>query len=385
MGQGSRKESRRALTLIAVAAIVGPAVPVRADPIWQLPPLGEATLVGGEKGEGSLALTAEVSGFGVLGAENMTTFPELEYLDGDEPELGTARVGLVGRHAWRPWAWILRGDFSEGLRVGIDGVRDQPLAGINRYIDDAAVWWIPKEWVRAWAGRGKVPFSRFRHLERALLTAGAVPFVVDRVAPDRRWGAALFGDLGAIAYAAGAYADNNKMELRAGDDQIDDPSRDGRMAFAGHVEWTPRAPIGGDHQPTSSKDPWRRVVRVSSGMGFLWRWRKRGGPRLDLSLNGQIKWRRLAAVAELLVARDRDGFAFTGGAIQASVLVTDKVTVFSRGDYDHTLDLWSGGGGASFFVTSDRRSKVTFVGWYRRDRVGGPRRDGAVVQLQAWL
>ena len=101
--------------------------------------------------------------------------------------------------------------------------------------------------------------------------------------------------------------------------------------------------------------------------------------------SGHIKWRRLSAVAEVLVARESARFAFTGGAGEAGVLVTDKVHVFARGDYDRAVGLWSGGGGASFFVTGDRRSKLVFYGWYRRDRVGGPRRDGAIVQLQAWL
>jgi len=292
-------------------------------------------------------------------------------------------VGLVGTHPCQPFAFSLRADFSEALRLDSDTFRDRPVAAIDRHLDDAALWWTARVWATVVAGRHKVPFSRFRHLERGLLSAGAVPFLIDRVAPDRRWGATLLGDLGAMSYAVGAFADADDLELRAG---AHDPSAAGRALIAAHVEWTPRAPIGSDHKATPSRDPWYRVARVSGGAGLLWRARDPGvGDRLDLSLSGQVKYRRYAAIAEMIVSSDAAELSLAGAG-EASVLLIDKVALFARGDYDVAAELWSVGGGISYFVTADRHNKVSLFGWARRDtEPGGAPRDGVIAQLQAFM
>jgi hypothetical protein len=60
-----------------------------------------------------------------------------------------------------------------------------------------------------------------------------------------------------------------------------------------------------------------------------------------------------------------------------------KSAAFLRADTDPVADQHSAGGGVSYFVTGDRRNKLTLYGWLRRHGEGGPRSDGAIVQLQA--
>jgi hypothetical protein len=212
---------------------------------------------------------------------------------------------------------------------------------------------------------------------------------VDRIAPDRRWGASASGDLGALAYAAGAYADLDALETRRPADPWSDPalptdpSAGGRMLATGYLWWTPRAPIGGDHMPTPPSDPWFRTFRPAAGLGVLWRERP-GANRLDVSLAVQLAYRRVAAITELLAYSD-DGSFGMGASLQASLLVSDEAVLFGLGDYDSQLSTWSAGGGAAFFVTRDRKNKLGLVGWLRRDTQGGPNRDGVLVQLQATL
>lgn len=381
MGQSPRQETGAVARLALVACLCAwcPAT-AAADPVIELPPNGKGLLAGGGEGcDRSLAFTGEANVLGVLGTEPLSTYPEIDGIVGNEPELGGVRLGLIGRASIG--AWIVRIDASEGLRVDLDDLKDEPVAVIDRFIDDAAVWWTPAVWANVAVGRQKVPFSRFRQLDRALVTAGAPPFFVHDIAPDRRWGASWIGDLGALGYAAGAYADLDDLEMRA----ETDPSASGRVIVAGHVEWTPRAPLGDDHVATPSTDPWFDTWRPSGGLGFAWRNRGDGrGNRLDTSLSGQTKWRHYAVIAELVLTAD-GGELSLSGAGEASILVTDKALLFARGELELDRDLVSGGGGASWFVTDDRRNKVTFYGFARRDTNRGPRRDGVIVQLQASL
>ncbi len=377
-------DCRRVVPLLVVGLVCVLALVSRfaaAEPVLRLPAAGNGVITGGGANQRAvIALLGEANGMAILGAERLTEFPEVDGIKGNEPELSIARFGLLGRLERWPVSGLLRIDFSEGLRVDDEDVTDRPLAVMDRFVDDASVWWEPRVWAAFVLGRGKVPFSRFRQLDRMLLTAGATPFVVDRITPDRRWGATVLGDLGALGYAAGVYVDTARLERRRG---ADDPSQAGRAILAAHVEWTPRAPIGSDHIATASSDPWHDTVRVSVGVGSLVRLRAdNAGTRLDTSLSGQVTWRRYSSMGELIVTSD-GGAVSLSGAAQASMLASDKVLVFGRGDADVVVDLWTLGGGVSYFVTPDRRNKLTLFGWVRRDSERGPRRDGVVVQLQA--
>ena len=416
MGPRPRAEARAARVAVPVAVLLlGPASAASADPILGLPPPSgggrSAAAAGstdpdrlpGTGGPGELALVAEMSALAVLGDDRRTIFPDAGDLEGGEPELALMRVGLVGWSGCAPLGFALRADLAEGLRLDREDFEVHPLAAGDALMDDLYGAWTPRVWAQVQIGRQPVPFSRFRHHEHALLTAGAVPFVVDRVAPERRWGAAFHGDLGALAYAAGMYADGAVFEQapsreeRVPEDapEIDangvplplhDPSTGGRVAAAAHLEWTPRAPIGPGPLASPEDDPWYPVPRVSAGAGALVRLREpEVGNRVDLSMNGNGKWLGLSTLVELILSID-GGQVALAAAGEAGFLATDRFHVFARADYDIEVEWWTAGGGAGWFVTADRWNKVTFFAWVRREKEDvGPDADGVIVQLQAAL
>ncbi len=439
MGPRPRAEARAARvavvvsTLVAFSGLSGEAI---ADPILQLPPVGRASLLrapgrdpdpgvwgspsgGGRSaaaagstdparlpgagGASELALVAEMSALGVLGDDRRTIFPDAGDVEGGEPELAVMRVGLVGWSGCRPFAFALRADLAEGLRLDREDFEVHPLAAGSALVDDLVGAWTPRIWAQVWLGRQPVPFSRFRQHEHALLTGGAVPFVVDRIAPERRWGAAVHGDLGSLAYAAGLYADGAVFEQAPSREErvpedapevdedgvplpLPDPSTGGRAAAAAHVEWTPRAPIGPGPRGSPQADPWYAVPRVSAGAGALVRLREPDrGSRVDLSMSGNGKWRGLSALVELILSID-SGQVALAAAGEAGFLATDRFHVFTRADYDIEVEWWTAGGGAGWFVTADRWNKLSFFAWVRREKEDrGPDADGVILQLQAAL
>lgn len=423
MGSRPRAEARAAR--VAVVVLLGLAGEAGADPILGLPPVGRGSLLrepagGGRSAAaagstdparlpgagvaGELALIAEMSALGVLGADRLTIFPDAGDLAGGEPELALMRVGLVGWSGCRPVGFALRADLAEGLRLDREDFTYHPLAASDALLDDLYGVWTPRVWAQLWVGRQPVPFSRFRHFEHALLTGGAVPFLIDRVAPERRWGAAFHGDLGAIAYAAGAYADGAVFEQAPSREErvpadappldeegaplpLPDPSTGGRAALAAHLEWTPRAPMGPGPLASPPDDPWFPVPRVSLGAGALIRLREpERGHRVDLSLDGAGKWGPLSTLAELILSFDGGQVALAAAA-EAGFLATERFHLFVRAEEDIEVEWWTAGGGAGWFVTRDRWNKVTFFAWVRRqsDDVGAADADGVIVQLQAAL
>lgn len=402
-----------------------------ADPILELPPVGRGGLLGppptgsdrvlekqpglrrrssaaagstdparlpGRTGTSELALIAEMSALAVLGAERITVFPDVGELEGGQPEMAIMRVGLIGWSSCVPLGFALRADLSEALRVDRDDFDRAPTASVDRLLDDAYVAWFARAWAQIWAGRQPVVFSRFRHVEHALLTGGATPFVIERIAPERRWGAAFHGDLGSIAYAAGVYADLDRLELREepeeplppgmdlGPEQLPDPSLGGRSAVAAHVEWTPRAPMGPGSAASPSTDAWYDTPRASAGAGVLWRWRERGlGHRVDLSVSGGGKYKAASALTELILSIDGGRVALAAAA-EVGVMAGDRFQFFARADHDIEVEWWSIGPGATYFATRDRWNKVSIFGWVRRKGEDqGPDADGVIVQLQAAL
>ena len=389
-----------------------------ADPLLELPPADRGVVVGDPRSSrdsserpsgqasqvaeatppGFLALIGEVDILAILGSEPTTTYPDTGAITGGEPELAVARLGLLATRA-RTWL-LVRLDGSEALRVDLDLLKRRPVATVDAFIDDASIWWRPRGWFEVMGGRVVVPFARFRQLERGILASGAVPFAVDRVAPDRRWGATVHGDVGAMSYAAGAYADPDWLELRAGEkidsssmdsmepmepdgpvDVAPDPSAGGRSIAVLHVGWTPRAPIGPDPLATPEADPWFDTARPAAGLGIMWRHRE-GVDRFDAALNGQLKYQRFAAIAEILASLEGGEIAASISG-EASALITDRAVLFAQAEYDGELGLWTAGGGVGFFATTDRRNKLTLVAWVRREPGSAVKRDGAVVHIQA--
>jgi len=401
----------------------------RADPVLELPPPGRGTLwhapepdrdpgvdgspsgggrsvaaagstdparLPGAGGPGELALLAELGAVTAVGRDYTTLFPEVGELTVGQPELARLRVGLVAWSGTAPIAGAMRLDLAEGLRLESADFEEAPVAATSSLIDDLYAAWTPTIWAQLWLGRQPVPFSRFRHGEEALMTSGAVPFTIDRIAPDRRWGAAFHGDLGAIAYASGVYVDGPWTERSAArldyaepasdPSFVANPSERGRWAWASHIEWTPRAPMGPDRIASPRSDPWYSTPRVSAGAGALVRGRAgEVGNRVDLSMSGAAKLRAAAALVEVLLALD-DGEVSLAAVAEASVTVTDRSLLFARGEYDGEIDVWSSGGGAGWFVTRDRWNRLSIYGFVLRSRPDlGPSGDGIVVQLQTAL
>jgi hypothetical protein len=383
MGQGPRKEGSAAVAAGAalLLLVVAPGG-AQADPVVAHPPLGKGLLRVDDEGRphGSVAFVAEASILAVLGVERATTFPEVGQLTGGEPHLARARLGLVGGETGAPLAFSVRVDLSEGLRIDRADYLARPLQTANRFVDDAYVWWTPRSTFGAIAGRQKVPFSRFRQADEALLAAVAPPFLVDRIAPDRRWGVTATGEQGALAWAAGVYEDWHRLAAAADDD----PSAAGVVAAAAHVEWAPRGSLGEGHLPVPRADRAHERLRTSTGAGLLVRGREQGGTRIDLSLSGGFQLRLLSAITETILSHD-DGETALSAAAEAGVLVTDQFYLFARADTDPAVDLRSAGAGVVYFATADRRNKLTFLAWARRDGDRGPRRDGIILQLHASL
>ncbi len=397
----------RAARLLAFALALA-ATPAAADPILRLPAVGKKGVLSGTRGEGPwTALLIQVDAIAALGVDAQTVFPEVGVLDGGSTKLAIMRLGFVGAMAERV-DYLVRADLADLVN---EDQQTEDLSIIpSEIFDDALVWWRAHPAFELVVGRGKVPFTRYRQWDRSELTAAAVPFAIERMAPDRRWGATVLGDLGAMSYAGGAYADTDEIEPRhvvAVGNMLRtvDPSAGGSALLAFHVEWTPRAPIGVDSGllATPRADPWFDTVKVSAGMGTAVRLRD-AGTRVDLALDGNLKWKRLSAAAETVLAVESDVIEWAV-AIEAGAMPNDVSLVFVRAEIENCFDrvddpacrdgfhssdgrgdaLWTVGGGATWFVTKDRRSKATFVGWLRRDDDGDVDGDGAIVQLQTAL
>ncbi|HUS67475.1 MAG TPA: hypothetical protein VMZ28_23220, partial [Kofleriaceae bacterium] len=277
------------------------AAPAQADPI-----LREAET------------TAEVSALVAL--DDVPYAPDVRRMAEGDLELALARIGMV---AWSP-CWPIglaaRADLAEAARLDGEDFERHPVAASDALVDDLYLVWAPRVWAEVRVGRQPVPFSRFRQLDRMQLTGGSVPFLIDRVAPERRWGASFHGDLGAMAYAAGAYADGPRVEQRPAEEDPGDPSTGGRAALAAHVEWTPRAPVRHGSLPSPRSDPWRPVPRVSAGAGALVRLRDpERGTRTDLSASGIGTWGPAATMIELVLSVDGGQVALSAAG-EASLL-----------------------------------------------------------------
>jgi hypothetical protein len=255
--------------------------------------------------------------------------------------------------------------------------------------------WRPARPATLVVGRARVPFSKLRQYDEADLPGGGVPFAIDRIAPDRRWGAALLGDLGSGSYALGVYEDLDRLEPRR---RVGDLSAGGSLAALGHLEWTPRAPMSGSNPPgkvpgargplpTPRADPWFGTLRWSLGLGALYRLRDDDSSRVDVSFSVQCKYRWFAALGEVIVSRDGADTALAAWA-QLMTTPSDKVSLTAHGEWDGGAGEggeWAASGGIAWHATRDRRSKIALVLWLRRDVATGLPRDGAVVLLQAVL
>src|SRR5262249_2856193 len=142
--------------------------------------------------------------------------------------------------------------------------------------------WRPAPEANVIVGRARVPWSKPRQIDELEDPFGAPPFVVDRIAPDRRWGALLLGERAHVAYSAGVWEDLDALEPRI---RVGDASAGGALAAAAWLEWTPGASLEnvGGPLPARTDDPRWEQVRLSFGAGALGRTGDRGG-RFDGAL-----------------------------------------------------------------------------------------------------
>jgi hypothetical protein len=366
-----------------------------ADPLFELPAPGKLATGGGED-EPLVVGLLDVRVIGALAARDLATFPDRQLrLESRETELLMARAGARLDLGALPLSFVVRADPAELLREPAKGGVGTTLGAIT---DDLYLYYTPFRALGVLVGRARVPFSKLHQFDELDEPLVGAPFVVDRLAPDRRWGALLLGDLGALSYAAGFYEDRDELEPRA---PADDPSQGGELLGVAHAEWTPIAPMMGSNPPgqirgargplpTPRGDPWYDTPRVSLGMGELWRRRQEGSMRSDLSLSAQLKWRWAAGLAELICtdACRRDPTKLLGAYGQLMVTPTDRLALGVRLEWDGQVGedgTWALSTSVAFHVTTDRRSKMALLGWIRRDGSSDPHYDGAVVLLQTSL
>jgi hypothetical protein len=404
----TRAAGRSALALVCALAAGSAGRIAAADPLFELPVVGKGGFGGapGDAFAGGLVLDARI--VGILGARRLAIWPDRELgLEPGDPVAAALRVGGVVRTGDAAWGLVLQADLAEFLRPGDAGEKlwRQDLGAFSgAVLDDAYLTWQPDRVLNVVLGRARVPFGKWRQFDERDLALGAAPFVVDRVAPDRRWGLLVHGDLGALAYAAGAWADDDALEPRAAEE---DPSAGGRVAVSVAAEWTPIAPMMGSNPvgrvvgargplPTPRSDPWFDTTRFSLGLGVLWRDAADGAQRVDASLSLQWKWRWLAAIAEGLVVDS----SHLGADAELAATPVDRLSLHLRGEWDpgeaHTAAsglpshaAWTTGAGVMWHATEDRRSRIGVYGWIRRVDVGSSRsarsEDAAIVLIQTAL
>ncbi|MBI4512045.1 MAG: hypothetical protein HY698_20605 [Deltaproteobacteria bacterium] len=396
-GIESRTLRARVVGALAVAVLVGGvpclvdvALPAAADPLYQAPTVGKARWGGGDEDLALVGLLAEARLLAVPRASARASWPDRTLaLEEESPTLVAGRIGVVVVGRSIPASLVLRADLAEGLREEETGSNAGWAATVDSYLDDAHLVATPWRPMQVVAGRSRVTWSKLRQFDEVDLPLGSVPFVIDRIAPDRRWGITVLGDLGALSYALGIHEDMDTLEPRF----EGDPSRGGQLVVSGHVESTPRAPMMGSNppgkipgavgpMPTPTADPWYDVARVSVGLGSMWRQREDATARLDVALSAHVKWRLLAMVAEVIGTSD-GGEGEVGGYGELIVTPIDRVALTVRGEWDGGMGesgIWVGTGGITWLATTDRRNKVAVIGTLRRDQ-----QDSMMVLFQASL
>jgi hypothetical protein len=370
-----------AFTLVALLPLTA-----LADPVWQAPAVGTGGFHEGGL-RGGLLLDARL--IGVLAADRLATWPDRQLgLEDETPTAVAVHVGVRLELA-RDWDLVLELDLAELLRPEIAG--EVPWDDVPRFamatLDHAFVRFEAYRELELVVGRSHVPFGKQRQFDELDLGLGAVAFVTDRLAPDRRAGLLLAGDFGALAYAAGVFEDLEALE----------GSPEGAGLAALHVEWTPIAPIYGSYPPgkipgargplpTPRQDPWFDTMRVSVGAGALLRLDEQGKTETRFSASLQAKWKMMAGLAEVISSTT------SGTGVYAELIVTpiDAVSIHARGELDsgEANGALTYGGGVSYAVTADRRSRMGVAAWKRTVKLDDNRErheDAAIVLLQTSL
>ena len=365
---------------MALAIVAAPSIAVA-----ELPPPSRLTWT--NRGGSYQSLTLEFAAVAVLGANRLTGFPEVGKLGGGEPEMIRLRIGNSGDFGVAGYA--VRFDIAETLRITEDQLRFYPLASVSQVIDDLFGLWRPVPGFEITAGRQRVGASRFRSVEVADLPLATPPFVIDRVMPDRRWGARARLARGRLIAGLGAWIDTDEIEPRIAPN---DPSfGDGGLgsaelgiAIAGDAAalWLPArrvrpAPELDDPKLEEPPPP----PELHAGVRLSGLVRAGDQTRADAALGGELRYDRYGGLLELLLLDGRH----PGAAAEAEVALHPNFATFIRGELDTERDQWASGAGISWYPTEDRRSRIALYAWLRRELDPAPARDGVILQLGAAL
>jgi hypothetical protein len=401
---------RGPVTLALIAALLLTERAAAADPLLEGPAVHVVPWGEGPWWMDGVAFVADVRAVGVGSAARLATWPDRALgIEMQEPQLVSLRTGFVGwlqscgcpepeavrrprqrsEQPCAPWVFVARADLAEFTRPFFD----RPvLATVSAVIDDLYVRWTPSRAASLLVGRVPVVWSKTRQWDEATDPVGAPPFLIDRIAPDRRWGLTFVGDLGAMSYAAGAHEDLDELEPRP---RPEDASTGGQLAVSGQAEWTPFGPMRRPETPgawwplpSPRADPWYAVPRLSLGLGTLWRRDEAGDSRVDVSFSAQSKWRWTALLAEAVISAEGDDTEVGG---HGGVVLTpiDRMALTGRVEWDPGAGAegrWTLLGGITWYQSKeDRRNKLGLIGWVRRDVERGTMFDGVVVLLEAML
>ena len=363
-----------------------------ADAIFPEPVVGRARW-GDDADTRELGLLVDMRALGVLAADRLASFPARRYgLEDQIPALISARAGLRAAFRDTPLILVARVDIAESARPYRDARAGAVTDGV---LDDLYLEWTAARPFHLVVGRARVPWSKPRQFDELDEPLGSPPFVADRIAPDRRWGALVVGDLGAAAYAAGAWEDFDALEPRI---RVGDPSSGGAFVTGAWLEWTPRAPMYGGNPvgaivgargplPTPRNDPWFDTWRISAGAGALARVRDDGSTRFDLALSVLTKWGPVSGQAEVFLASEA-GKQTLGGDAELMVTPVDRIALSLRGEFDDGAPNGgehSAAAAVQYHVTKDRRNRLGVVAWVRRDVDRDTPYDAVTVFLQASL
>src|SRR5262249_40605028 len=231
-----------------------------------------------------------------------------------------------------PLSFVGRADIGVQARPYVDDSLG-PVSGL--VIDDLYADWRPASAFELIVGRARGPWAQPRPVDQVDEPLGPPPVIPHPITPDRRWGALILGDLGAISWAAGAWEDLDTLEPRV---RVGDPSSGGAFAGGVWVEWTPRAPMDGAGVGPKSRgplatfqaDPWYDTWRYSLGAGVLSRIREDGSTRYDFALSALSKWGPFSAQAEAILSRDH-GAQDLGGHVELMLVPIERIAVSIRG------------------------------------------------------
>lgn len=201
-----------------------------------------------------------------------------------------ARFGFGG-DLLADWGYYLAVDLKDAVVASQGG--DQ-----GNEILDARIEWKRFPFARVKVGLDKAPFSAFALQSSSRLTMIERPLMVGHIAPDRRVGVTVAGDVWRLQYAAGLYN---------GSDGVTSGNRLAGLSGAGYLQLN----ILG--KPESFVP---RALRISLGGGYVYE----DGPAVNSHRAGgslQLQGWRTRLVGELLWMKTTPDSEPTGGPVEA--------------------------------------------------------------------